>query len=193
MDNTRLHGVLAFIRKAENLKNTLRSAYTSQGKQESSAEHSWRLSLFALVSTGFFHGIDGERLLQLAIIHDLAEAVCGDTPAPEQAAVPHKAVKERQAIREICADLPQDLQTTLLALWNEYEEAKTPESRIIKGLDKLETIMQHNQGQNPEFFDYGFNLAYGQEYTGNHPFLAQLRAVLDAETQHKAKTATKAE
>jgi putative hydrolase of HD superfamily len=60
---------------------------------------------------------------------------------------------------------------------------------VAKALDKLETILQHNQGQNPADFDYRFNLAYGQQYTGVHPLIADVRALLDAETEQRAQDA----
>ncbi|WP_370642947.1 hypothetical protein [Mycetohabitans sp. B4] len=52
----------------------------------------------------------------------------------------------------------------------------------MKALDKLETILQHNQGRNPPDFDYQFNLAYGRRYTSTHPLFAEIRQVLDSET-----------
>jgi putative hydrolase of HD superfamily len=70
-----------------------------------------------------------------------------------------------------------------MALWEEYENAMSPEARIVKGLDKLETILQHNQGINPPGFDYAFNLGYGQKHKGSHPLLLQIRALLDADTR----------
>ncbi len=188
MENT-LVGIIAFMRKAENLKNTLRSAHTSQGRQESSAEHSWRLGLLALVMGGFFEGADMLRLLQLALVHDLGEAVSGDIPAVLQDGAPDKQEQERQGLCELCADLPSPLQAQMLALWDEYEAAATPEARVIKALDKMETIAQHNQGRNPPAFDYAFNLAYGQEYMDFHPSLRQLRDMLDKETKMRAKEA----
>ena len=54
--------------------------------------------------------------------------------------------------------------------------ARTPEAQLAKGLDKLETILQHTQGLNPADFDYRFNLTYGQAYTAAHPILAAIRA-----------------
>ena len=69
------------MRKAENLKNTLRSAHTSNARHESSAEHSWRLCLLVLVIGRFFEGIAVNKLLRPAVIHDLGEAVSGDIPA----------------------------------------------------------------------------------------------------------------
>lgn len=180
-------GILEFLRKAENLKNTLRSAHTTKGRHESTAEHSWRLSLLVLIIASNFEGINRERLLKLAIVHDLGEAVCGDIPAVLQSDITEKSVLEREGMSTLCADLPFDLQAELLELWDEYEGASTPESCIIKALDKLETIIQHNQGENPASFNYAFNLEYGQEYMDYHPLLRQLRDILDIETKEKTK------
>src|SRR5207247_2216646 len=61
-----------------------------------------------------------------------------------------------------------------------------PDARLAKGLDKLETILQHTQGKNPADFDYAFNLAYGRRFTAGDPLLEALRARLDAETARLA-------
>ena len=71
----------------------------------------------------------------------------------------------------------------IVELWDEYEAASTREARVAKALDKLETIMQHNQGRNPPAFDYAFNLEYGRRYTTDDPVIAEIRALLDAETR----------
>lgn len=71
----------------------------------------------------------------------------------------------------------------MLALWDEYELAETLEAKIVKGLDKLETIMQHNQGKNPPDFDYEFNLSYGQDAISVLPLLKQIQDVLDKNTR----------
>lgn len=183
MKQTILTSILAFMRKTENLKNTLRSSHTSNGRHESSAEHSWRLCLLVLTMGRFFEGIDADKLLRMAVVHDLGEAVSGDIPATRQQGAPDKSEQERRGMCELCADLPPELQADLLALWDEYEAGSTPEARIIKGLDKLETIAQHNQGRNPPEFDYAFNLAYGQDYMDAHPLLRRMRDILDEETR----------
>lgn len=186
MDCSMVTGILSFLRKAENLKNTLRSAHTSSGRCESSAEHSWRLCLLVLVVGKFFENIDADKLLKLAVIHDLGEAVCGDVSAVERSGVSNKSELERQGMHDLCIDLPCTLKNDLLALWEEYETARTQEARIVKGLDKLETIAQHNHGKNPPEFNYAFNLSYGQEYMGFHPVLKQIREILDTETRIKS-------
>src|SRR5689334_8507321 len=181
-----LDGILAFLREAERLKTVARSGWTSEGERESVAEHTWRLCLMAMLLYGGRPEIDLARLLRMCLVHDLGEALSGDVPAPEQQAGAPKAGQERADLLRLTAPLPAGLRDDIVALWDEYEAAATPEARLAKGLDKLETILQHTQGKNPADFDYAFNLAYGRRYTAGDPLLEALRARLDAETARLA-------
>jgi putative hydrolase of HD superfamily len=182
-----LEGVLAFLRAAERLKTITRSGWTSAGEQESVAEHTWRLCLMAMLLYGDTPGIDLARLLKMCLIHDLGEAIRGDVPSPAQVGGVSKADHERADLLQLIDPLPSSLQHEILGLWDEYEAAESPEAKLAKGLDKLETILQHNQGKNPVDFDYAFNLGYGQRYTAADPVMAALRARLDEETARRAK------
>jgi len=191
-----LQGILAFLREAERLKTVTRSGWTSAGQPESVAEHTWRLCLLALVLGPSFPGVNLERLLRICIVHDLGEAIGGDIPAPVQAERARqasdaggKAAQERADLLQLLAPLPDALRSHITALWDEYEEARTPEARVAKGLDKLETILQHTQGKNPPDFDYRFNLGYGRQYTTDDPLLAAMRALLDDATERRAREA----
>lgn len=185
-----LLGTLTFLREAERLKSVLRSAYTSTGQQESTAEHSWRLCLMAMVFESEFANLDFGKVLKMCVVHDLGEALHGDIPAILQHQSPHKSEQERADLQTLMQTLPAGVADVFLALWDEYENASSPEARIVKGLDKLETILQHNQGDNPPDFDYGFNLGYGQKYMDAHPLLRQIRGLLDADTSaRQASTA----
>jgi putative hydrolase of HD superfamily len=141
----------------------------------------------AAVLSDRFPGIDLARLLKICLIHDLGEALHGDVPAPLQRPDAGKAASEREDLRTVLEPLPESLREELLALWDEYEAAETPEAQLAKGLDKLETILQHTQGLNPSDFDYRFNLTYGQAYTAAHPILAAIRARLDQATEARAR------
>lgn len=187
MDKQELSGLLDFLRGAEQLKNTIRHCYTSEGRSESVAEHTWRLCLMALVFDDYFPDVDFARLVKICLIHDLGEAIGGDIPAPLQAGLPDKAAAERRDLLELLAPLPPQLRDEITVLWDEYERAETPEARLAKGLDKLETILQHIQGRNPEDFDYRFNLHYGRNYTEDDPLIAALRGMLDEETERRAR------
>ncbi|MBA3670691.1 MAG: HD domain-containing protein [Gemmatimonadaceae bacterium] len=187
MPGDELAGVLEFLRAAEGLKTTVRSGWTSAGEQESVAEHTWRLCLMAMVLSPSFPDVDFARLVKICIVHDLGEIIGGDVPAPEQAGRAHgKAEDERRDLLSLIAPLPPRLRGEIAALWDEYEAAATPEARLAKGLDKLETIMQHTQGRNPPGFDYRFNLGYGRTFTDGDPLLTALRAILDDETERRA-------
>ncbi len=183
MSPTELNGCLQFLREAERLKSTLRSGHTSSGRPESTAEHTWRLCLMAMVFRTEFETLDFTKVLKLCVIHDLGEALSGDIPAVLQHSTPDKSANERADLLMLMQPLPPAMQAEFLELWEDYEYAASPEARMVKGLDKLETILQHNQGKNPPDFDYAFNLGYGQKHMDSHPLLRQIRNVLDADTQ----------
>ena len=178
-----IEGVLQFLKESEKLKDVMRSAHTSQGNRESTAEHSWRLCLSVLALGPWLAHLDVNKLLKLCVVHDLGEALNGDTPATQQHADPDKSQREAHDMRAITATLPSPVREEIMSLWDEYEHVRSAEARIAKGLDKIETILQHVQGKNPADFDYAFNLDYGKKYTDTDPLLAQLRARIDLDTQ----------
>lgn len=187
MQAPEIAGVLEFLRSAEQLKNTLRSSWTSEGRPESVAQHTWRLCLMALVFADAYPEVDFARLVKMCIVHDLGEAIGGDVPAIHQVPGAGKAVQERADLLQLLRPLPERLRSEITGLWDEYEAAATPEARLAKALDKLETIMQHNQGRNPDDFDYRFNLEYGKRYTTGDPLIESVREALDRETARRAE------
>ena len=145
-------------------------------------EHSWRLTLLAALLLKDFPTLDPRRTLLTALIHDLGELYDGDISA---ALLPDENVKldmERKAVHRLFSLLPDEDRNFFLQLWEDYNAAATPEARLIKALDKAETIIQHNQGKNPPDFDYSFNLDYGVSWFQDSPLLRELRELLDAET-----------
>ncbi len=185
MQDLEIIKVLTFLRHAENLKNTLRSAHTSQGRSESSAEHSWRVALMALVLHKEFPEASLEKMLSMALVHDLAEAICGDTPAPLRKPQEDKKRVERQGLLALCKALPEEQCASMVALWDEYEAGQSLEAQLVKAFDKLETLLQHTQGLNPQNFDYQFNMTYGMTYTSVHPLLQEIRAHIDCDTRKR--------
>src|SRR3954465_12834404 len=143
MDAARLEGMMEFLQSASALKDTLRTGRTASGRQESSADHSWRLCLLAMLLADDLEGVDLVRLLQLCLVHDLAEAITGDVPAPLQVAADGRKEREREALRTLCTPLPKELRRRILALCAEYDSGCSPESVMAKGLDKIETMLQH--------------------------------------------------
>lgn len=174
---------LKFIKQIEGLKSVTREAWTSTGRRESTAEHSWRLALLAgLLAPSF--GVDVGKALMMCLVHDLGELYIGDISAASNPDETEKHAAEEQDVRRVLSLLPKEQEEELLALWQEYNENSTDTAKLVKALDKAETILQHNQGENPPDFDYRFNLGYGKPYFVNHPLLIQLREMLDKETAY---------
>lgn len=180
MDN--LQKYLAFIKETEQLKSVLRTAFTSSGRRESTAEHTWRLTLFAALQGDEFPEINLNRLLLMSLIHDIGELYEGDISATLCPDENEKYQTEHSAASKVFSLLPSAKASELMELWQEYNDNSSPEAHLIKALDKAETIIQHNQGKNPADFDYAFNLQYGNEYFQNDSLLIELRSILDQET-----------
>lgn len=172
---------VAFIKQTEGLKSVLREAWSSTGRHESTAEHSWRLALLAgLLAPSF--PVDLGKTLMMCLIHDLGELYIGDISAASVPDETEKHAAEERDVQQVLSLLPEGQKEALLALWREYNAHETPEAKLVKALDKAETILQHNQGENPPDFDYHFNLTYGKAYFEGDPLLLRLRAMLDADT-----------
>lgn len=184
----RITAILTFLDEANRLKDTLRSGHTPQGRQESSAEHSWRLCLLAMLFGDELDGVDLLRLIRICIVHDLGEAISGDVPAVAQRAGDDRAARERADLVTLCTPLPDDLKTEIIDLWDEYAEASSAEAVLAKGFDKIETMLTHTTGNNADDFDYAFNLGYGLPATDRHPLLKALRARVDLRTRALSKT-----
>ncbi len=109
---------------------------------ESVAEHSFGLAALALIFTAADDSVDRERVLAMALMHDVAEALIGDLPFSARRLI-GEAVKrdaERRALIELCAPLPGG--ERLIRLWEEYAAGATREARLVKALDRVETLVQ---------------------------------------------------
>ena len=179
-----LHKIYQFFKDVEPLKDTLRTGRTQQGRTESVAEHSWRLAMMAMiVGPTYFPDMDQMKIMRMCLVHDLGEIVHGDIPAPLQKDIPNKNEAERRDFQQVISCLPDKLSHDLLLAWDEYEAAQTPEAKLVKALDKLETIIQHNQGNDEPDFDHAFDLSYGTQYTNIDPVITQLRKLVDKDTE----------
>ena len=75
--------LLDFLSLAEKLKCNTRHSWTSTGRRESVAEHTFRLLVFAWLVKEEFLECDMDRVMELCLFHDIGEAVTGDIPAFE--------------------------------------------------------------------------------------------------------------
>lgn len=175
MDNKTL---IAFLSLAEKLKCTLRHSWTSTGRQESVAEHSWRLCLLSWLLRDEFPELDMNRVLLMCLFHDLGEAVTGDIPSFLKT-TQHEA-DETKAWDTIVQMLDPSLASELSSLVTEMLEQQTKEARLFKALDKLEVVLQHNEAPLETWLplEYELNLTYADENVREFPVLESFRKEL---------------
>lgn len=164
-----------FLNLAEKLKCHTRHSWTSSGRQESVAEHVYRLLVFAWLVREEFPDYDMNRVMELALFHDMGEALTGDIPAFEKDKEDEK--KEEQAQEKIAGMLPEPYRERLADIFREVEEKETKESRLLAALDKLEALIQHNEADLSTWLplEYDLQLTYGQEQTKSIPYMKKLR------------------
>lgn len=178
---------LEILSIAARLKLTMRHCFTADHRQESVAEHSWRLALMAMLLSGEeeYRSADMNKVIKMCLIHDLGEAFTGDIPAFE------KTQADAQAEDELFYDwingFPEPQRGEWLELLREMEAQKTTEARIYKALDKLEALISHNESDLSTWLplEYDLQLTYGQENMQFSPYLTELRKQVDAWTQQK--------
>lgn len=184
-----LKSILAFIHLSEKLKTVLRHSWLSNNRQESDAEHSWRVALLAVLLSPYLEEkINLERVLKLSVIHDLPEIYAGDHIA-WKGKLKNKHQIESSALQKLTRNLPKELKSQIIDLWEEYENAKSPEAKLTKALDKLEVIIQHDEADLKTWVkeEFKFNLTHGTKETKYSKLLSDLKKLVDAETKKKIR------
>lgn len=185
--------MLDFLHLAEKLKIELRHNWLSNGRQESVAEHSWRMSLMAILFAPMLkEKINLEKAIRIALVHDLGEAEFGDIPAQENREV-EKAQNEYQTLNKIKTVLGSKTGDEIYELWDEYEKQKSPEARFIKALDKLEVRIQHNESDIKTWNDIEFprSLYVADKYCKYDKFLNDFNELVKEESRKKIEKSDK--
>ena len=181
--------VLQFLSLAEKLKCQTRHSWTTNGRQESVAEHVYRLMVFVWLLKDEFPDCDMNRVMELALFHDMGEALTGDIPAFEKGREDEKIEEEAQ--QRIADMLPEPYRARLSSIFKEVEEKETKESRLLAALDKLEALIQHNEADLSTWLplEYDLQLTYGQEQTKDIPYMKKLRQRVYEDSVEKMKAA----
>ncbi len=176
---------LNILHVAERLKDTMRHCTTSQGRTESVAEHSWRVSLMALLLRHEFPGLNIDRVVDMCLIHDLGECFTGDIPTFLKTDADRG--REDSLLSRWVASLPPEISSELAALYAEMEAMQTPESRLYKSLDKLEAVIQHNESplDTWERHEYELNKTYAFDTVAFSDWLTDLRKQILDDTLEK--------
>ena len=134
---------LEILHVAERLKDTPRHCTTSQGRTESVAEHSWRISLMAFLLESEFPDLDMDKVTRMCLIHDLGECFTGDIPTFLKTDTDRET--EDSLLDRWVRNLPEPLSREMSALYREMDAQQTGEAKLYKALDKLEALIQHNE------------------------------------------------
>jgi putative hydrolase of HD superfamily len=154
-------------------------------RQESVAEHCWRLCIFAWLLKNRFPDLDMDRVMKMCLFHDLGEAVIGDIPSFQK--TENDVQAEEKAVDQILDLLDSNLRTELVELFREMDEQKTKEARLYKTLDKLEAVIQHNEAPLETWIplEYELNQTYADENVRGDVFLEELREQIRMDTLKK--------
>ena len=169
---------LDILHTAEKLKDTPRHCTTSQRRTESVAEHSWRVSLMAMLLKNEFPDADMDRVARMCLIHDLV---------PTFAKTDADRVTEDSLLDSWVSSLPDGIGSELSELYAEMNAQQTVEAKIFKALDKLEALIQHNESPIDTWSEneYELNKTYAFDTVAFSEWLTELRKAILADTLEK--------
>ena len=177
--------LLQIMTVAEKLKCNTRHCYTSSGRHESVAEHSWRIALMAMLIAPEFPEADMNKGIRMCLIHDLGEAFTGDIPTFWKTDADTE--KEDAIFDRWVRTLPEETQQEFSALLAEMNALETEEAKIYKALDKMEAVIQHNESDISTWLplEYDLQLTCGAENVKFSPWFQSLKAEIDEWTKGK--------
>jgi len=177
--------LLDILAVAEKLKCTTRHCYTSSGRHESVAEHSWRIALMAMLLEPEYPDADMDKVIRMCLIHDLGEAFTGDIPTFDKNK--HHEETEADLFHGWVSALPDNARRQFESLLTEMEAMESQEAKIYKALDKMEAVIQHNESDISTWLplEYDLQLRYGTENVRFSPYMQALKAEIDRWTRKK--------
>ncbi len=139
----RLERQLKFILEIDKEKNIFRQTHLSgHGRNENDAEHAWHMAIMAYLLREYANEpVDVGRVILMCLIHDVVEIDAGDTYAYDAEALATQKARENAAEERIYALLPPDQGAELRAIFDEFEENKTPEARFAHAMDNLQPLL----------------------------------------------------
>ena len=179
---------LDILHVAERLKDTPRHCTTSKRRRESVAEHSWRVSLMAMLLKHEFPDADIDKVVSMCLIHDLGECFTGDIPTFLKTNADRDT--DDSLLHRWVMSLPEETAEDLAALYEEMDAQKTVEAKLYKALDKLEAVIQHNESPLDTWAENEFELnkTYAFDTVQFSDWLTDLRNAVLEDTLEKIRT-----
>ncbi len=143
---TDLEKKVLFLGEIEKLKQIKRDNLTlDDSRPENPAEHSWHVSLMAMILFDERNEsyLDQLKVLKMLLVHDLVEVYAGDTSIFSQVDKAKTHQKEEDSLLKLAKLLPMNLEDEIISLWNEFESMETEEAKFARSLDALQPLMNH--------------------------------------------------
>ena len=143
--------IVDFILELDKLKGVTRKTRPlGQERYENPAEHSWQIALLAASMAQYAtEPVDIDHVIIMLLVHDVGEIDTGDTMAFVEGGWEERKAAERAAAMRIFGLLPEPQRDRFLALWDEFEQGVTPESRFANAADRAMPVLLNlaNNGQ----------------------------------------------
>ena len=167
----RIERQFRFSLEADKEKRIIRQTYLSNGaEKENDAEHAWHAALMAILLGEYANEeIDLLKTVTMLLIHDIVEIDAGDTYAYDDKAKLSQRDRELKAADRLFNILPDDQAKKLRALWDEFEEGKTPEARFAHTMDNIQPAMLNNSTDGRVWKERGVRLSQILERNKNTP------------------------
>ena len=163
----RLKKQLDFALEIDKEKNILRQTHLSgHGRNENDAEHAWHMAIMAYLLREYSNEpVDITRVMLMCLIHDVVEIDAGDTYAYDEEGKKTQKAREEAAKERIYSLLPEDQKEELAAIFDEFEESKTPESNFAHAMDNLQPLMLNNSNDGGDWREHGVSAkqVYGRQ------------------------------
>ncbi len=169
MMDERLRKQLDFSLEIDKEKNIFRQTHlTNYLRNENDAEHAWHMAIMAyLLREHANEDVDISKVMIMCLIHDIVEIDAGDTYAYDAENLKTQKAREDAAKERIFSLLPQDQKEEMIALFDEFEEAKTPEALYAHAMDNLQPLMLNdsNDGKDWRLHNVCASQVYGRQKT----------------------------
>ena len=163
----RLKKQLDFALEIDKEKNIFRQTHLSgHGRNENDAEHAWHMAIMAYLLQEYSNEpVDITRVMLMCLIHDVVEIDAGDTYAYDAEGLKTQKAREEAAKERIYSLLPEDQKKELAAVFDEFEESKTPESKFAHAMDNLQPLMLNNSNDGGDWREHGVSAkqVYGRQ------------------------------
>ena len=160
-EKSRIDRQFDFIREIDKEKFITRQTFLSDAKRrENDAEHAWHMAIMTLLLSEYANEeIDVLRVISMLLIHDLVEIDAGDTYAYDEEGKQTQRVREVKAADRIYGILPEDQGEKLRELWEEFEEAQTPEAKFAHVMDNVQPAMLNDYTEGKDWIVKGVRLS----------------------------------